>query len=158
MHWVVRRCDRFYRMKAKRSHVRHCTDFFSMILRPKSMRAILNHKQMVFSGNLMNRVKITRLARQMYRNNCLCPSRYFSSDILWINIIRTRDEGPWFYQLLDLGFNYRITDLQCALGCTQMKKLEYFLGKRRRLAKRYDEAFRDHPWIEIPYQLPEHNF
>lgn len=67
----------------------------------------------------------------------------------------TRDDGPWFYQQLDLGFNYRITDLQCALGCTQMKKLEYFLGQRRRLAKRYDEAFRDHPWIEIPYQLPE---
>ena len=65
----------------------------------------------------------------------------------------TLEEGPWFYQQLELGFNYRITDFQCALGCTQMKKLDYFLKKRRALAERYDRAFRDNDQIVIPYQL-----
>ncbi len=67
----------------------------------------------------------------------------------------TKNEGSWFYQQLDLGYNYRITDIQCALGCSQMKKLDRFLSRRRELARRYDEAFRDCPQIVTPYQLPE---
>ena len=69
----------------------------------------------------------------------------------------TRNEGPWFYQQLDLGYNYRITDIQCALGISQMKKLDYFIGRRRELVKRYDEAFADCPGILTPYQMPESN-
>lgn len=67
----------------------------------------------------------------------------------------TRNEGSWFYQQLDLGYNYRITDIQCALGCSQMKKLDRFLLRRRELARRYDEAFQDCPQIITPYQLPQ---
>lgn len=67
----------------------------------------------------------------------------------------TRYEGEWFYEQLDLGYNYRITDIQCALGYSQMKKLEYFLQRRSTLAKRYDDAFRNNPHIITPYQLPE---
>lgn len=67
--------------------------------------------------------------------------------------LMTENQGPWFYQQLELGYNYRITDIQCALGCSQMKKLARFLERRRELAKRYDEAFRDCPEIVIPYQL-----
>jgi perosamine synthetase len=49
--------------------------------------------------------------------------------------------SDWRYDMIDLGFNYRITDIQCALGISQMKKLEDFLGRRRAIASAYDEAF-----------------
>ena len=71
--------------------------------------------------------------------------------------LMTRNEGPWFYQQLELGYNYRMTDIQCALGCSQMKKLDRFLNRRRELVKRYEEAFADCPNIVTPYQLPETN-
>ena len=49
--------------------------------------------------------------------------------------------GTWYYEVVDLGFNYRITDIQCALGLSQLKKLPDFLAQRRRIAKRYNEIF-----------------
>ena len=67
----------------------------------------------------------------------------------------TRNDGPWFYQQFDLGFNYRITDIQCALGCSQMKKLDRFLAKRKEIVLRYNEAFADCENIVTPYQMPE---
>lgn len=67
----------------------------------------------------------------------------------------TRNEGPWFCQQLELGYNYRITDIQCALGCSQMKKLERFLARRRELVERYNRAFKDCKNIVTPYQMPE---
>ena len=67
----------------------------------------------------------------------------------------TRNDGPWFYQQFDLGFNYRITDIQCALGCSQMKKLDRFLAKRKEIVLRYNEGFADCENIVTPYQLPE---
>lgn len=69
--------------------------------------------------------------------------------------LMTRNDGPWFYQQLDLGYNYRITDIQCALGCSQMKKLDRFLSRRKEIVARYNEAFADCENIVTPYQLPE---
>lgn len=69
--------------------------------------------------------------------------------------LMTRNDGPWFYQQLDLGYNYRITDIQCALGSSQMKKLDRFLARRKEIVARYNEAFADCENIIIPYQLPE---
>lgn len=63
-------------------------------------------------------------------------------------------DGPWYYEQTELGFNYRITDIQCALGISQMEKLPAFLEKRKKIAKKYDEVFDAHPNIEIPYQKP----
>lgn len=55
---------------------------------------------------------------------------------------REREQsGSWFYEMVDLGYNYRITDFQCALGLSQLQKLPAFLQQRRKIAKRYDLAF-----------------
>jgi perosamine synthetase len=55
---------------------------------------------------------------------------------------RQRSEhGSWFYEMVDLGFNYRITDFQCALGSSQLRKLPVWLKRRREIAARYDAAF-----------------
>ena len=55
---------------------------------------------------------------------------------------RTREEaGAWFYEMQGLGYNYRMTDIQAALGVSQMRKLEGFLARRRGIAARYDKEF-----------------
>jgi len=59
--------------------------------------------------------------------------------------------GPWYYQQIELGFNYRMTDLQAALGVSQMTRLDDFVARRRYLAKRYDQALCDLP-LAIPRQ------
>jgi dTDP-4-amino-4,6-dideoxygalactose transaminase len=47
-------------------------------------------------------------------------------------------DGPWYYEQQELGFHYRLTDVQCALGISQLKRLDGFLARRRALASRYD--------------------
>lgn len=74
----------------------------------------------------------------------------------------TRDEelmtqtmdGPWYYQQIALGFNYRMTELQAALGLSQMQRLEAFVIKRHELASRYDELLQNLP-ITLPWQHPD---
>jgi dTDP-4-amino-4,6-dideoxygalactose transaminase len=62
--------------------------------------------------------------------------------------------GPWYYQQIELGFNYRITDLQAALGLSQLSKLEGFIARRRELAARYDRLLADLPLI-LPSAQPD---
>jgi UDP-4-amino-4,6-dideoxy-N-acetyl-beta-L-altrosamine transaminase len=61
-------------------------------------------------------------------------------------------EGPWYYEQQVLGYNYRITDIQCALGISQMRKIDSFVARRKELAARYDQAFQGLDGIRIPYQ------
>ena len=61
-------------------------------------------------------------------------------------------DGPWYYEQIDLGYNYRITDIQAALGISQLSRVEMFLARRREIALRYDEAFKNIEGITIPVQ------
>ena len=63
-------------------------------------------------------------------------------------------QGAWYYQQIELGFNYRMTDIQAALGRSQMGRLEQFVHERRRLAARYDAALLDCP-VVCPWQHPD---
>lgn len=65
----------------------------------------------------------------------------------------SKNDGAWYYEQIDLGYNYRITDVQCALGISQMGKLDRFVAKRRELVDRYNNAFKDIDEIITPYQL-----
>lgn len=61
---------------------------------------------------------------------------------------RQREEkGQWFYEMVDLGYNYRITDFQCALGLSQLMKLQAWIGRRQAIAARYDRALAAIPGV-----------
>lgn len=62
--------------------------------------------------------------------------------------------GAWYYQQIELGFNYRMTELQAALGVSQMQRLDQFVAARHRLAARYNELLAKLP-LTLPYQLDD---
>ncbi|QPA30688.1 UDP-4-amino-4,6-dideoxy-N-acetyl-beta-L-altrosamine transaminase [Thermaerobacillus caldiproteolyticus] len=78
-------------------------------------------------------------------------TRFRSHGIIHQNL--SRDEGPWYYEMVDLGYNYRMTDLQAALGISQMDKLDYFIERRREIANMYNEAFKTMDSVIMPIQL-----
>lgn len=61
--------------------------------------------------------------------------------------------GPWHYQQVDLGFNYRMTDIQAALGVSQMKRLEGYVIRRHQIAQKYNDLLADLP-LTLPWQDP----
>ncbi len=62
-----------------------------------------------------------------------------------ISLMTHEAHGPWYYEQVELGFNYRMTDIQAALGISQLSRLDDFVSRRNQLAQRYDEAFVDFP-------------
>jgi len=63
-------------------------------------------------------------------------------------------DGPWYYQQIDLGYNYRMTELQAALGVSQMQRLDAFVARRHQLAQRYDQLLAALP-VTTPWQHPD---
>jgi len=63
-------------------------------------------------------------------------------------------DGPWYYQQIDLGFNYRMTDIQAALGFSQMTRLDEYVAGRHEIARRYNELLADLA-VTIPWQHPD---
>lgn len=63
-------------------------------------------------------------------------------------------DGPWYYQQIELGFNYRMTELQAAIGVSQMERLDSYVARRHQLARRYDELLSELP-LTLPWQHPD---
>ncbi len=69
-------------------------------------------------------------------------------------LMKGESHGPWYYEQIELGFNYRMTDIQAALGVSQMTRLDEFVERRHQLAKRYDTALAELP-LTLPWQHPD---
>jgi len=67
------------------------------------------------------------------------------------SLMLKKSEGPWYYQQISLGYNYRMTDIQAALGISQMKRIDAFIDNRFKIKQRYDEYLVDMP-VKIPFQ------
>ena len=65
-----------------------------------------------------------------------------------------QSDGPWYYEQLELGYNYRMTDIQAALGLSQLSRLDEFVERRNQLARRYSELLIDLP-LQLPFVRPE---
>jgi len=63
-------------------------------------------------------------------------------------------DGSWYYEMQELGYNYRLTDFQCALGLNQLKKIDRIIKRRREIVKKYNCEFKDMPEIKIPQINP----
>ena len=63
-------------------------------------------------------------------------------------------DGPWYYQQIELGYNYRMTDMQAALGLSQIKRLDEFVTTRHKIAERYNEMLKE-DWLELPWRHPD---
>jgi UDP-4-amino-4,6-dideoxy-N-acetyl-beta-L-altrosamine transaminase len=68
--------------------------------------------------------------------------------------MRCAPHGPWYYEQVELGFNYRMTDLQAALGLSQLARLDEYVARRHALARQYDEALAGLP-VVTPWQHPD---
>jgi UDP-4-amino-4,6-dideoxy-N-acetyl-beta-L-altrosamine transaminase len=60
------------------------------------------------------------------------------------------EKGPWFYEMQELGYNYRLTDIQCALGLSQLNRLDSFIARRREIVAAYNKGFADFPHVVRP--------
>lgn len=67
------------------------------------------------------------------------------------------EQGPWYYEMHSLGYNYRITDIQCALGISQLQRLDTLLQRRREIVANYNEAFSELPHLRIPQLRNPHD-
>jgi len=60
------------------------------------------------------------------------------------------ERGPWYYEMQELGYNYRITDIQCALGNSQLSRLDGFISRRREIVAQYNQALGNLDWLQTP--------
>jgi UDP-4-amino-4,6-dideoxy-N-acetyl-beta-L-altrosamine transaminase len=102
---------------------------------------------------------LTTNSAELYEKLMLLRSHGITKDI---KKFKNENDGPWYHEMHMLGYNYRITDLQAALGLAQLKKLDMFVNRRREIAKRYHQEFEklklittlpDKPLCEGSYHL-----
>lgn len=110
----------------------------------------------VFTNDKSLDNKLKRLRSHGITSN---PEEFHSIDLAYNS---EKDEtkepctpNPWYYEQQMIGYNYRITNIQCALGISQLKKLELFKKKRRRIVECYNDAFAKIKHIRLPFEDPE---
>jgi UDP-4-amino-4,6-dideoxy-N-acetyl-beta-L-altrosamine transaminase len=94
---------------------------------------------------------ITTNNKQLYKRLLMLRSHGMTKD----SKVLTKNPGPWYYEMHELGFNYRMTDIQAAIGIQQLKKLNAFVLRRREIIKHYNEAFNNIDWLTTPYEKAE---
>lgn len=94
---------------------------------------------------------VTTNKKELYEKLKLLRSHGIIKDPLYLD---RKEEGEWYYEQKGLGYNYRITDIQCALGISQLRKLPAFLKRRLEIAEKYNDAFEKEEGIVIPAQRP----
>jgi len=95
---------------------------------------------------------ITTNDDELYKKLLLFRTHGITRNPAWMN---KEPEGGWYYQQIDLGYNYRMTDIQAALLSSQLDKLDMFATRRKELVKRYNEAFSKMPEITVQKEIPE---
>ena len=91
---------------------------------------------------------VTTDSKELYDKLCL----YRTHGITKAPTVLDENHGGWYYEMQELGFNYRLTDFQAALGVSQLNRADEGLARRQEIARRYDEAFKGIPGIGIPYR------
>ena len=91
---------------------------------------------------------VTTNDEELYKKLCLYRTHGITKDVALLH----ENHGGWYYEMQELGFNYRMTDFQAALGVSQLSRANPGLSRRQEIANRYDEAFQDIQGIKIPYR------
>ncbi len=88
---------------------------------------------------------------ELYRKLCHFRTHGITKD----NTLLTKNDGGWYYEMQDLGFNYRLTDFQAALGISQLDRADKGLERRNEIARKYDDAFAGIPSIKTPFRADD---
>lgn len=95
---------------------------------------------------------VTTNSDELYKKLLLFRTHGITRNQDWMT---KESEGSWYYQQIDLGYNYRMTDMQAALLSSQLDKLGLFAARRKELVRRYNEAFAEMPEITVQKEIPE---
>lgn len=98
---------------------------------------------------------ITTNDKNIYKKLLALRTHGISKENMKYNVFDKNEQGAWYYEMYDLGYNYRITDIQAALGNSQLKKADKGLERRHKIARKYTEAFKNSP---IKVQKQDKNF
>ena len=90
---------------------------------------------------------------ELYKKVLLAHAHSITHDESWME--EAPHEGPWYYEMITLGFNYRMTDIQAGLLISQLKKLDRFKARRQEIVARYNEAFASVDGIIVQKEIPE---